>query len=293
MLRVQVARAVDRKLRPAPPATELWRGARGARCCWPTPSTIRPRRCFWGWAADPVRGRSPECVTVTRPGTGRCWVCGGLPPHAACAELGLIAWGRPAQSDRRFTRLRPAPRCCRCSRTCLAKASPRRWPAQPRRCGRQRGSGFAGRTASCGRALRNGAGDRRSVDASRGAARRVIRGWLVGGGATGLTDHQIRAVDALVTRWRGQGGVAVGWSVPHTRLFVERRGCSDVALRAGRIVWPTAAWHAVGVAADELAPGTSSRFCCPKTRFEPGPTSWPPTWQGITHPPWTAGTCFW
>ena len=40
--------------------------------------------------------------------------------------------------------------------------------------------------------------------------RRVIRGWLLAGGATGLTDKQIRGVDTLVTAWRGQGGVAVG-----------------------------------------------------------------------------------
>ena len=38
--------------------------------------------------------------------------------------------------------------------------------------------------------------------------RRVIRGWLLAGGATDLTDKQIRGVDALVTDWRGQGGVA-------------------------------------------------------------------------------------
>ncbi|MGI9126370.1 MAG: TilS substrate-binding domain-containing protein, partial [Mycobacterium sp.] len=54
--------------------------------------------------------------------------------------------------------------------------------------------------------------------------RRVVRGWLLGGGATGLTDGHIRAVDALVIAWRGQGGVAVGWDVPGTRLFAERRG---------------------------------------------------------------------
>jgi len=52
----------------------------------------------------------------------------------------------------------------------------------------------------------------------------VIRAWLLSGGASGLTDSQIRAVDALVSAWRGQGGVAVGSEVPYTRLFAERHG---------------------------------------------------------------------
>jgi len=53
--------------------------------------------------------------------------------------------------------------------------------------------------------------------------RRVIRGWLLAGGATGLTDKQIRGVDALVTGWRGQGGVAVGSSLRDERLIAGRR----------------------------------------------------------------------
>ena len=53
--------------------------------------------------------------------------------------------------------------------------------------------------------------------------RRVIRAWLLAGGATGLTDKQIRGVDTLVTGWHGQGGVAVGSSVPDERLFAGRR----------------------------------------------------------------------
>jgi tRNA(Ile)-lysidine synthase len=53
--------------------------------------------------------------------------------------------------------------------------------------------------------------------------RRVIRGWLMAGGATGLTDKQIRGVDTLVTAWRGQGGVAVGSALRGQRLFAGRR----------------------------------------------------------------------
>jgi tRNA(Ile)-lysidine synthase len=53
--------------------------------------------------------------------------------------------------------------------------------------------------------------------------RRVVRRWLLRGGASGLTDKQIRAVDALVTAWRGQGGVAVGSDLRNQRLFAGRR----------------------------------------------------------------------
>jgi tRNA(Ile)-lysidine synthase len=61
--------------------------------------------------------------------------------------------------------------------------------------------------------------------------RRAIRVWLLGGGASGLTDSQIRAVDALVSSWRGQGGVAVSSDVPRTRLFAERHGGTLTLLR--------------------------------------------------------------
>jgi tRNA(Ile)-lysidine synthase len=53
--------------------------------------------------------------------------------------------------------------------------------------------------------------------------RRVIRGWLLAGGACDLTDKQIRGVDTLVTDWRGQGGVAVGSPLRSERLFAGRR----------------------------------------------------------------------
>ena len=43
------------------------------------------------------------------------------------------------------------------------------------------------------------------------------------GGATGLTDKQIRGVDTLVTAWRGQGGVAVGSALRGERLIAARR----------------------------------------------------------------------
>ena len=53
--------------------------------------------------------------------------------------------------------------------------------------------------------------------------RRVIRGWLLAGGASDLTDNQIRGVDALVTT----GTARAAWrSAPRCasqRLFAARR----------------------------------------------------------------------
>jgi tRNA(Ile)-lysidine synthase len=52
--------------------------------------------------------------------------------------------------------------------------------------------------------------------------RRTIRAWLLAGGAKALTDKHLRAIDALVTDWRGQGGVAVGGAKVGTRLVARR-----------------------------------------------------------------------
>lgn len=58
--------------------------------------------------------------------------------------------------------------------------------------------------------------------------RRVLRAWLLDAGAIDLTDAHLRRIDALVTAWRGQGGVAVSCAEPNNRLFVERRDRSLV-----------------------------------------------------------------
>ena len=106
--------------------------------------------------------------------------------HAACAELGL---------RRGRTRTTPiagspgpgcAPRCCRCSRTCSAAGSPKRWPAPRPRCATTptRSTGWPAEALA-----EVGAGG--GLDTAGLAAlpeamrRRVIRGWLLAGGAAG------------------------------------------------------------------------------------------------------------
>jgi len=144
---------------------------------------------------------------------------------AACAELGLTPWDDPHNSDPRYTRVRLRREVLPLLEEVL-------------------GGGVAEALARTAVALREDtdlldgiaadhlAGalgeDGMRVEAVRqlpvALRRRVLRGWLIDGGATGLTDTQIRAVDTLVTGWRGQGGVAVGCPVPRTRMFAERHG---------------------------------------------------------------------
>ncbi|OBJ47214.1 tRNA lysidine(34) synthetase TilS [Mycobacterium sp. 1423905.2] len=144
--------------------------------------------------------------------------------HTACHELGLTAWQDPHNADRRFTRTRLRTDVLPLLEEVL-------------------GGGVAEALARTATALRE---DTELIDAIAAQAlpdasttngldiralatlpdpvrRRVIRGWLLAGGAIGLTDKQIRAVDALVTAWRGQGGVAVGSALQGQRLVAGRR----------------------------------------------------------------------
>jgi tRNA(Ile)-lysidine synthase len=143
--------------------------------------------------------------------------------RAACEELGLTPWQDPHNADRRFTRTRLRTEVLPLLEEVL-------------------GGGVAEALARTATALREdtdtldelarqaldeiGAG---ALDTARLAAlpeavrRRVIRGWLLAGGASGLTDKQIRGVDTLVTAWRGQGGVAVGSPLRSQRLIAGRR----------------------------------------------------------------------
>jgi tRNA(Ile)-lysidine synthase len=143
--------------------------------------------------------------------------------HAACAELGLMPWLDPHNTDRRFTRARLRSEVLPLLEDVL-------------------GGGVAEALARTATALREdtelidklAAQALPSVRAGTGlhtqalaalpdpVRRRVIRGWLLAGGATGLTEKQIRGVDTLVTAWRGQGGVAVGSPLRDQRLVAGR-----------------------------------------------------------------------
>jgi tRNA(Ile)-lysidine synthase len=162
--------------------------------------------------------------------------------HAACGELGLTPWHDPHNADRRFTRTRLRTEVLPLLEEVLgggiAEALARTATALREdtdtldELARQAlaevgtgGGGIAGSAGGGGIAGSAGGG----LDTARLAAlpeairRRVIRGWLLAGGASGLTDKQIRGVDTLVTGWRGQGGVAVGSPLRSQRLIAGRR----------------------------------------------------------------------
>ncbi len=144
--------------------------------------------------------------------------------QAACAELNLTPWQDPHNIDRRYTRARLRAEVLPLLEDVL-------------------GGGVAEALARTAAALRedtemlDGLADCEleklstagGLDTARLAGlpdavrRRVIRGWLLAGGASGLTDKQIRGVDTLVTAWRGQGGVAVGSPLRSRRLIAGRR----------------------------------------------------------------------
>jgi tRNA(Ile)-lysidine synthase len=143
---------------------------------------------------------------------------------AACAELGVTAWHDPHNTDPRFTRVRLRAQVLPLLEEVL-------------------GGGVAEALARTATALQEDAEVLDTLASQSLAAataadgldtaalkplpaairRRVIRGWLLAAGANALTDKQLRAVDALVTDWHGQGGVAVGAGLPRQRLFAERR----------------------------------------------------------------------
>lgn len=144
--------------------------------------------------------------------------------EAACAQLGVPPWQDPHNVDPRFTRARLRSEALPLLEEIL-------------------GGGVAAALARTAAALQEDgdvldalAGDawRRAKDGDGLAVaaltglpaalrRRAIRTWLLAGGAVGLTDKQIRAVDALVTAWRGQGAVAVPSELRNQRLFAGRK----------------------------------------------------------------------
>lgn len=148
---------------------------------------------------------------------------------AACAELGLTPWQDPHNIDPRFTRVRLRTEVLPLLEEVL-------------------GGGVAEALARTAAALRE---DTQALDAaaaeigpregplpladlhglSAAVRRRVIRSWLLSGGACDLSDSQIRSVDVLVTAWRGQGGVAVPSKLARQRLFAARRDGALVLYR--------------------------------------------------------------
>jgi tRNA(Ile)-lysidine synthase len=144
--------------------------------------------------------------------------------HGACAELGLTAWQDPHNVDPRFTRVRLRAEVLPALEEALgggvAEALAR--TATALREDTEVLDELAARAAASVR-IGDGLDAARLADLPTAVRRRVIRRWLLDGGANALSDVQIRGVDRLVTDWRGQGGVAVGSPLRSQRLIAGRR----------------------------------------------------------------------
>jgi tRNA(Ile)-lysidine synthase len=142
---------------------------------------------------------------------------------AACVELGVTPWNDPHNRDPRFTRSRLRADVMPLLEDVLgggvAEALARTAAALREDCDALDEVAAAELAAAV---ADGGLNTARLHELPGAVRRRVIRGWLLAGGATDLTDKQIRDVDTLVTAWRGQGGVAVGSTLRSQRLFATR-----------------------------------------------------------------------
>ncbi|MBY8855788.1 tRNA lysidine(34) synthetase TilS [Nocardia sp. CA2R105] len=140
-----------------------------------------------------------------------------------CADLGLTPHEDPHNSSPAFTRVRLRTEVLPLLEEVLGGSVA---PALARTAAQLRADGAA-LDAIADELLTSATdGDTLSVEtiatAPAAIRRRVIRAWLLSGGAKALTEKHLRAVDALITNWRGQGGVAVGGAKPGTRLVARR-----------------------------------------------------------------------
>ena len=178
------------------------------------------------------RGSGPRSIAGMRP-LDPPWVRPFLElprttTRAACAALGLTPWQDPHNADPRFTRVRLREEVLPLLEDVLqggVAAALARTAAQLRE-----DADALDRLAAELRG-RAAAGPELEVTvlapAPDALRRRVLRGWLLEAGAAELTDAHLRAVDALIGEWRGQGAVWLPGGLEagraHGRLRVNRR----------------------------------------------------------------------
>ncbi|NBH03072.1 TilS substrate-binding domain-containing protein, partial [Amycolatopsis sp. SID8362] len=128
--------------------------------------------------------------------------------RAACAELGVEPWDDPHNAEPRFTRVRLRTEVLPLLEDVLNGGVA---GALARTAAQLREDNEALDTMADRIFTRAGGPEGLDVGALEGEPpalrRRVLRRWLLGSGVRELTDAHLRAVDGLVARWRGQGGV--------------------------------------------------------------------------------------
>ncbi|WP_328612874.1 tRNA lysidine(34) synthetase TilS [Amycolatopsis sp. NBC_00355] len=128
--------------------------------------------------------------------------------RAACAELGVEPWEDPHNAEARFTRVRLRTEVLPLLEDVLNGGVA---AALARTAAQLREDSEALDTSADRIFTRAGGVEGLDVAVLEGEPaalrRRVLRRWLLASGVRELTDGHLRAVDALVARWRGQGGV--------------------------------------------------------------------------------------
>jgi tRNA(Ile)-lysidine synthase len=123
--------------------------------------------------------------------------------HAACAQ----AWSDPHNSDPRYTRVRIRREVLPALEAALGGGAAE---ALARTAAQLREDDAALTTWAAEALHKAREGSELSVaplrDLPAAVRRRTLRTWLTEAGATELTDAHLRAADALVGEWRGQGG---------------------------------------------------------------------------------------
>ncbi|MEV6639775.1 tRNA lysidine(34) synthetase TilS [Amycolatopsis sp. NPDC051371] len=158
------------------------------------------------------RGSGPRSVAGMRPHDppwGRPLLAvARATTRAACAELGVEPWYDPHNAEARFTRVRLRTEVLPLLEDVLNGGVA---GALARTAAQLREDSEALDTMADMIFTRAGGSEGLEVgvlEAEPAAIRRrVIRRWLLQSGVRELTDAHLRAVDELVARWRGQGGV--------------------------------------------------------------------------------------
>ncbi len=151
--------------------------------------------------------------------------------RAACAEAGLEPWEDPHNADPRYTRVRLRREVLPLLEDVLAGGVAEALA----RTADQLADDDAALDVAARDALAVARDDEDGLDAGALAPlpaavrRRVLRAWLAEAGVRGFDDAQLRGVDALVARWRGQGPS----SLPGGLEVIRTRG-RLVARRASR-----------------------------------------------------------
>ncbi|GAA5120346.1 tRNA lysidine(34) synthetase TilS [Haloechinothrix salitolerans] len=154
----------------------------------------------------------------------------------ACAELGVLPWQDPHNADSRFTRARlraeVLPLLEEVLQGGVAGALARTATQLREDCEALDALAVDLHTAAMATESAEPDGDGPGefdvatlAEAHTAVRRRALRAWLLEAGGTDLTDGHLRAVDELVSRWRGQGGVWLPGDLVVSRAHGKLRVC--------------------------------------------------------------------